>query len=240
MLKKGTIDIGDNIIYNPDTKDENGNDIVFQTSVNQAGITNNVISLANKKWVVWSKEQNKVVITPAEEVSTNLTLSDVQGYVNGAKVINDACKYLFQNSELNIEARNIRSMTVKDLNEVYDDEDGIPLYKGDGFKSLNYLFYLNTEPLMLKAGFEKYKHEIAEWNQSNRGWHKFFFAKDVDGITIYNNGLPLGEIEGGEEKNSPNVLQLSSENAFNYITISDGNPVYIKNTLRSENTSSNS
>lgn len=237
-LEKKNIKVGDYIYYKPD----NAGTMVYSTSEDYVGYNNSVkTKTGDIKWIVWEINGDEIVITPTEEADTGLTLMNVQGFVNGPKAVNEACKLLFQNNSLGyiVDEDKIRSIKIEDLEKVYGKEEGLPLYKGNKSQTNTYnaQYYLDgtSEPTIINQ-YTNQKHKNSTTFFQNYGYRRFFYAKDENGNTLFDsNHKALGEITGVND-NTPKKLKLGTEYEMEYIEMTSSNPILVKNTMKTVST----
>lgn len=175
-------EVGDYIEYIP-----NASQYRIDTNVSGYSATQRISTDTTTPWRIWKITSSKVLITPASAVNTTgvsggldgkLAFKGHLGYVNGAALIDKACKTLYTCSSLRVNANSVRSMTSADIDEVstYNKEDA-------GTDTFNYgdehtfdvgTFYLpiavggghNSNPARLATPF-KLKYNFYTGNRYN-------------------------------------------------------------------------
>ena len=173
------LEIGDTVTYTPSgtykweaeycssTKAIGTGDVTIDSSNNNYKIS---------KWKVLDIKSGKVTLVPEAPTSGTVYLGQAQGYNNGVKLLNDACRNLYGNTSKGIEARSIN---IEDI-ENYMTDDAKNGTNG-AYKYNNGNATYNTQTSTPYTTYKKYPTIYAKENLS------------VINGTTNNNGLGMSE-----------------------------------------------
>ena len=173
------LEIGDTVTYTPSgtykweaeycstNKTVGTDDVTLDSSNNNYKIS---------KWKVLDIKSGKVTLVPEALTSGTVYLGQAQGYNNGVKLLNDACRNLYGNTSKGIEARSIN---IEDI-ENYMTDDAKNGTNG-AYKYNNGNATYNTQTSTPYTTYKKYPTIYAKENLS------------VINGTTNNNGLGMSE-----------------------------------------------